>query len=121
MLIRRHFWRSRAVSQAVRGPLPTPPPPSFDSADRPRFGADHSDIRSNFRAYLTPPPPVATYYGLPRGVRSTTYSFRGGHPSDLRARATSGPRHLPGPTRHSAAMLHSQVAGEGHNNKEFAP
>jgi hypothetical protein len=40
---------------------------------------------------------------------------------DLRARSTSGPRYLPGPTRHSTAMLHSQVAGEGHNNKEFAP
>ena len=26
-----------------------------------------------------------------------------------------------GPIWHSTAMLHSQVAGEGHNNKEFAP
>ena len=27
----------------------------------------------------------------------------------------------PGPIRHSTAMLHPQVAGEGHNNKESAP
>jgi hypothetical protein len=28
---------------------------------------------------------------------------------------------FPVPPRHSTATLHSQVAGEGHNNKEFAP
>jgi hypothetical protein len=31
------------------------------------------------------------------------------------------PCYLPGPTRHSAATLQSQVANEGHNNKELAP
>ncbi len=39
---------------------------------------------------------------------------RASHPTSVR-------HHLPGPIQHSTAMLHLQVAGEGRNNKEFAP
>src|ERR1700692_460808 len=93
--------------------------PSSDSADWPRFGAPNRSICVRFRAYLTPPPPVATYYGYEESCRGLRQTSGEGATIDLRARSTSGPPYLPGPIRHSTATLHSQVAGEGHNNKEF--
>jgi hypothetical protein len=78
-------------------------------------------ICPHFGAYLTPTLPVATYYGYHEacaGLRHTLpVRISGFRAHDRQPDRVS----LPGPIQHSTAMLHPQVAGEGHNNKEFAP
>ena len=96
-------------------------PPS-DSAVPPDFGDRKRCYLLEFPGLLDTAAARGHLLWVPRGARRITYGTSGeGGTSDLRARSISRPRDLPGLTRHSAAALHSQAAGEGHNNKEFAP